>query len=127
MALKGYFGAPGHGKTYEVVENVIVPAIRAGRRVVTNIAGLDIEAIADYCVERGADRDKLGTVERITLNDDSAGKFAVIVGDGEDATLDEEKSIVRGGDLVVLDEVWRVWEDGKKLHQDDARFLRMNT
>lgn len=126
MALKGYFGSPGSGKTYEVVENVILPALTQGRRVVTNIAGLDYEAICDFLVESGRDRDKLGTIERIQLNEDIAGKFAVIVGDGEQAYLDEEKSIVRGGDMVVLDEVWRVWEDGAKLHPDDRRFLRMH-
>lgn len=126
MALKFYGGSPGSGKTYEVVENVILPALTQGRRVVTNIAGLDYEAICDFLVEAGHDRDNLGTIELIQLNDAIAGKFAVIVGDGEQAYLDEEKSIVRGGDIVVLDEVWRVWEDGTKLHPDDRRFLRMH-
>jgi len=126
VALKGYFGPPGSGKTYEVVENVILPALAKGRRVVTNIAGFDYEGMCDYLVGKGFTREKLGTIQAITLNDDTAGKFAVIVGDGETAYLDEEKSIVRGGDMVVLDEVWRVWEEGKKLHPDDARFLRMH-
>jgi zona occludens toxin len=126
VALKGYFGSPGSGKTHEVVQNVIVPAIRQGRRVVTNIAGLDHEAICDWLVEQGCEREKLGTIYKIELNEGIAGKFAVIVGDGENAYLDEEKSIVRGGDIVVLDEVWRVWEDGVKLHPDDRRFLRMH-
>lgn len=126
MALKGYFGSPGSGKTYEVVENVILPAIKQGRRVVTNIAGLDFEAIADYLVSKGSERESLGSIFPILLNEDIAGKFAVIVGDGESAFLDEEKSIIRGGDMLVLDEVWRVWEDGVKLHADDRRFLRMH-
>jgi zona occludens toxin len=126
MALKGYFGSPGSGKTYEVVENVILPAIKQGRRVVTNIAGLDYEAITDYLDSKGSDREKLGTIFPILLNDTIAGQFAVIVGDGESAYLDEEKSIIRGGDMLVLDEVWRVWEDGVKLHPDDRRFLRMH-
>ncbi len=126
MAIKGYFGSPGSGKTYEVVENVIVPAMAQGRRVVTNIAGLNGEAIAAYLVAKGNDVGKIGTIFNVLLNEDIAGKFAVIVGDGESAYLDESRSIVRGGDMVVLDEVWRVWEDGKKLHDDDRRFLRMH-
>jgi len=126
MALKGYFGSPGSGKTYEVVENVILPAIVRGRRVVTNIAGLDYEAICDYLVAKGHERETLGTIFTIQLNEDIAGKFAVIEGDGEQAKLIEEKSIIRGGDMLVLDEVWRVWEDGQKIHSDDRRFLRMH-
>jgi len=126
MALKGYFGSPGSGKTYEVVENVILPALVRGRRVVTNVAGLDYEAISDYLVAKGHDREKLGKIVFIQLNDEIAGKFAVIEGDGEQAKLIAEKSIVQGGDMVVLDEVWRVWEDGQKIHSDDRRFLRMH-
>ena len=37
MSITAYTGLPGSGKTYGVVQHVIVPALQAGRRVVTNI------------------------------------------------------------------------------------------
>ena len=40
MAISAYVGLPGHGKSYEVVKSVIIPAIASGRRVVSNIYGL---------------------------------------------------------------------------------------
>jgi zona occludens toxin len=38
MAIKVYVGLMGSGKSYEVVSNVIVPALGRGRRVISNIA-----------------------------------------------------------------------------------------
>lgn len=40
MAISAYIGIPGSGKSYEAVCNVIIPAFTSGRRVVTNIYGL---------------------------------------------------------------------------------------
>lgn len=37
MAIAAYVGLPGHGKSYSVVEHVILPALKAGRVVVTNL------------------------------------------------------------------------------------------
>ena len=39
---------PGSGKTYEVVSQVILTALRTGRRVVANIAGLHYEEMRAY-------------------------------------------------------------------------------
>jgi zona occludens toxin len=38
MSVLAYTGLPGSGKSYSVVEHQIMPALRAGRRVVTNLA-----------------------------------------------------------------------------------------
>ncbi len=40
MAISAYIGIPSSGKSYEAVCNVIIPAFTSGRRVVTNIYGL---------------------------------------------------------------------------------------
>jgi len=36
MAIDAYTGMPGHGKSYGVVEHVIIPSLKQGRHVVTN-------------------------------------------------------------------------------------------
>lgn len=37
MSISAYVGLPGHGKSYGAVQNVIIPAVKQGRRVFTNI------------------------------------------------------------------------------------------
>lgn len=41
-------GIPGSGKSYSAVKDFVVPAIKAGRKIYTNIDGLDAGAIAIY-------------------------------------------------------------------------------
>lgn len=47
MAISAYIGIPGSGKSYEAVYNVIIPAFTSGRRVVTNIYGLQKDKITE--------------------------------------------------------------------------------
>ena len=41
MAINVYTGLPGSGKSYEVVSEVIAKQVAAGRRIVTNIDGIN--------------------------------------------------------------------------------------
>jgi len=85
-----YTGLPGSGKSYGVVENVIAPALKAKRRVVTNIP-MDVQAVESEGWP--------GTLEVVATDDVLApGWF----------------SAVPGGSVVVLDELWRVWPSGLK-------------
>lgn len=66
MSITVYTGLLGSGKSYEAVKNVILPALLLGRRVVTNIAGLNQELCYEYLVKQGHDRSKFGTVQVVT-------------------------------------------------------------
>jgi len=48
VGINVYTGLMGSGKSYEVVAEVIVPAIAKGRRVVTNVDGIDGERVAEF-------------------------------------------------------------------------------
>jgi zona occludens toxin len=50
MPINAFGGGPGSGKTYGVMEHVILPAIAEGRFILTNIEGLNAQAIYDYTV-----------------------------------------------------------------------------
>ncbi|MHB0765128.1 zonular occludens toxin domain-containing protein [Stutzerimonas sp. NM35] len=89
MAIDAYTGLPGHGKSYGVVEHVIIPSLKQGRHVVTNIP-LDIDALL---VDFG------GTVEQLPED-----WF-------ERADLGE---LAPPGTVLVLDELWRRWPNGMK-------------
>lgn len=124
MAINAYTGLMGSGKSYEVVENVILPALRSGRRVVTNVANLQQDDIKAYLVEIfHVDPDKIGQLVQVS-NDDIERKdfFPVEVQPGEEPS----SSTVQPGDLVVVDECWRWWATGAKITQAHMTFFRMH-
>lgn len=93
-----YFcGRPGSGKSYGVVENVILPAIRAGRLIYTNIP-LNIEEIMKDYSEAAA------RIVQFT-NEQVNGEFLMSI---------------PGGALIVIDEVWRFWPAGTKVNDIPA-------
>ncbi|APC14207.1 hypothetical protein BLL42_00010 [Pseudomonas frederiksbergensis] len=63
MPINAYTGLMGSGKSFECVVSVIVPAVAKGRRVVTNVDGIDSDAIRAYINEKqGIALEKLGEV-----------------------------------------------------------------
>lgn len=90
MPITAYTGLPGHGKSYGVVEHVILPALRAGRMVVTNLALRADVVAAEY---------------------PEAKLFPFDV-----AAICAEPGLIKAaalpGAVVVIDEAWRLWPQG---------------
>jgi zona occludens toxin len=90
MALNGYFGKPGSGKSYSVVEFVVIPALKKGRHVITNIPleGDLLEQVFG------------GTVTQLPLD-----------------ALDNPDlpELIPHGAVAVIDECWRRWPSGQKV------------
>lgn len=124
MSTKFYGGIPGSGKTYEVVSVVILSALRTGRRVVSNIAGLDAVAINALLVEQGTPPEKLGRIVQVTHDAVMVPDFWLT--DTDSAERGEEQ--VQPGDLLVLDEIWRFWSgfSGVKMPERVMNFFRMH-
>ncbi|VVE00131.1 Zonular occludens toxin [Pandoraea communis] len=121
MAINAYTGLMGSGKSYEVVSSVIVPAVLAGRRVVTNVDGINADAIHAYCTDvKKADPTTLGPLIPISNADVlKAGFFP-------DETRPDLDSIVKAGDLVAIDEAWEFWSVSHKISPEHMRFFRMH-
>lgn len=135
MAIKVATGLQGHGKTYETVVHAICPAIDQGRRVVTNVAGLNYEKILAHV--RPAPDPQGGPVAPATGEAVSVPGVIVTVTrkqiEAEDffPRLDEFghydptfESVVLPGDLVVLDEAWAIWGDAKSVKPYHMAWLR---
>lgn len=121
MAINAYTGLMGSGKSYEVVSSVIIPAVLAGRRVITNIDGINPQAILQYCIERRkADAAVLGQVVRVSNQD--------VMRDGffPDEDRPEVSSMVQPGDMVAIDEAWEFWSTGNRIKPEHQRFFRMH-
>ena len=116
MPINAYTGLMGSGKSYECVSAVIVPAVKAGRRVVTNVDGINSDAIRAYCLEKfGIEMDLLGEVVHCTNADVSKADFFPHGSDAE--------TFCKPGDLICIDEAWRFWgSDGKFLPEHKIFF-----
>lgn len=93
MSIVGYSGLPGSGKSYGVVENVIIPALQAGRHIITNIP-LKVGRLSD---------------------DYPQGKVTIF--DNRDAESDPDFFSLEshpGGVIWIIDEAWRFWKSGMK-------------
>lgn len=113
MAITMYAGPPGAGKSHALVAELMVPAVMLGRRVVTNVDGVDPEKVRDYCAAKiekeGGSIDDLGDV---VLFD---GKRATQPGFFPTESIPDTETIVKGGDLLIFDE-WRLyWERRGKI------------
>lgn len=121
MAINAYVGIPGSGKTYEVVRSVILPAFIKGRRIVTNIVGIDEQKFIDYALKQEAknrdfDPDNLGKIIHVEDSDVLKPNFFPYKGA-------EEETIAQNGDLICIDEIWRIFDDSKKIHDNHRSFL----
>jgi zona occludens toxin len=120
MAIMAYTGVMGSGKSYEGVSSAALTALKAGRRVVTNISGFNYERVRDF----------LGRIFDGELL--SADKVVVVPSKRiveEHFFYDPElkvDSIVQPGDLVLIDEVWAFWGSGQKLLAEHMKFFRMH-
>lgn len=122
MAINAYVGLQGSGKTFEVVSSVILDAISQGRNVVTNVGGINEDLIHEYLINK---RElSIGQLGNIVHVENDRIKQPQFFPDEEKPELD---SIVKGGDLVAIDEAWRFWgTDGGKLSDEHMQFFRMH-
>lgn len=91
MAIDAYVGLPGHGKSYSVVEHVVIPSLKQGRHVVTNIP-LNADALLM----------------------DFGGLITQLPEDWHEVeSLDD---LVPHGAVFIVDECWRRWPSGQSTH-----------
>lgn len=91
MAIDAYTGLPRSGKSYSVIKNVILPSLKEGRHVYTNIPLTDV------------------------LTDEFPGQSHQLDADWfKSETLFDD---LPPGAVVVLDELWRRWPAGLKANK----------
>ena len=122
MSIKLYTGLQGSGKSYEVVSVVILGALREGRRVVSNIAGLNYEAMRDLLISEGVSELRVGTLYQIHHDDVYKENFFRTDTDEKNGI----ETIIQPGDVVCIDEIWRFWETPKQVTPRTQNFFRMH-
>lgn len=99
MAIQFFCGRPGSGKSYGVIENVLLPALKLARPIYTNIP-LNMDAIAV----------------------DFPDSFAEIVCFNNEDVTGEFLMSMTGGAVIILDECWRWFPAGQRVNDVDQNF-----
>lgn len=118
MAISAYVGVPGSGKSFEVVRSVIIPAVAQGRRVVSNIYGLNAEKIYSYVRDNYTNSD-IGEVLLVTNEQVQDENFFPY----KNSDSDGVKTYCQPGDLICVDEAWRIWASDSKMPKNHKSFL----
>lgn len=100
MSVSAYTGLPGSGKSYGVVENVILPCLKEGRPIVTDLP-LKLGELQQWCEKNAAPLPRIDIVDLAAVADSEEEGFLSM----------------RYGAVHVFDEVWRVWPSGQKVTQ----------
>jgi zona occludens toxin len=103
MAITAYVGLPGSGKSYSVVQNVIIPALKDGQKVFTNIPMKN-----DYCFDNFGNTVSTFDITEIIENPNWWTE------------------VFEAGSILVIDELWRLWPAGltiNKARMQDKEFL----
>lgn len=120
MAINAYVGVPGSGKSYEVVKSVLYPAFISGRRIVTNIEGVEHDKFVTFATNEAKkskiDLDKLGVIVKVTDEDCAKDNFFP----HKNA---QDETIAKYGDLICLDEVWRIFPNEKQITENQKSFI----
>ncbi|EBR4270925.1 zonular occludens toxin [Salmonella enterica] len=115
MAITAYIGLPGSGKSYEMVRSVIIPALKVGRRIVTNVYGVDNEKIKQYILkDKNLEPDSLGELIFVTNEQVLKPDFYPVSG--------VDNPVVQAGDLIILDECHRFFASDKDMTQQAKIF-----
>lgn len=100
MSIIAFCGLPGSGKSYGVVENVILPALRENRTIYTNIP-LNLEEV----------------------NKEFPGAPVHIIDNVEEYASGEKFFEMEKGCIIVLDEVWRLWRSGLRANNAPVKAI----
>lgn len=119
MAISAYVGVPGSGKSYEVVRSVLLPAYMAGRRIVTNVEGINEDNFKEYALTiKKLNENDLGAIIRVSDNDVMQDNFFPFKTD--DKTI---QTVCKSGDLIAIDELWRIWSSDTKIPANHRSFI----
>lgn len=121
MPINVYTGLMRSGKSYEVVSQVILEAVAQGRRVVTNVDGINNDLIRAHVAEsRELALDQLGIVVHCTNEQVFLPNFFPYFDDEKSFHTD---TFCQPGDLVCIDEAWRFWGTDCKLIKEHKSFF----
>lgn len=118
MSILVLTGVPGSGKGHQAMKYFIVENFANGRHIKTNMSGLKLDKIREYCIKKypNIDPEKFGTIEMFHQNDIEKDNFYPYLeyGQNNEEIIRDENSIIKGGDVLILDEAGKVYGNALK-------------
>lgn len=118
MTVSLYTGHVGSGKTYEVVKFVIIPALQAGRDVVSNIDGLNVEAFEAFLEASGC----LHPGNLLVVGREDVARPDFFPSRRKDGTYVASQFVPLGA-LVVVDEAHHIWGSDHQIKPEHMLFF----
>jgi zona occludens toxin len=128
MSISVIQGLPGSGKSHQAAKYILVPSFSSGRRILTNIKGINEQNLIEYCEDEHYKKyeilkktggqippPKFGQV--ILINDKNISDpnfFPVLHDVDNEEVIDDSKSFVKSGDVIIIDEAGQFYDNLKK-------------
>lgn len=107
MSMVAITGLQGSGKSHQAIKYIIVPNFAAGRTIRTNIKGINLEALIEYCKKEYPSSlvEDFGKIITITDKDISQKNFYPTLEEVDNKeVMNDTDSIIKSGDVIVIDE-----------------------
>ncbi|WP_304349393.1 zonular occludens toxin domain-containing protein [Comamonas testosteroni] len=126
MAISVITGLMGSGKSHQAVKYIIVPNYKKGRKILTNIKGINEEELRKYCLQdKSIKEEDLGKIIIITDNNINKENFyPYLTEENNKEIIHDEDSFVKSGDVVVIDEAAQFYSDN--LSKETLVFFTMH-
>lgn len=126
MAISIITGLMGSGKSHQAVKYIIVPNYKEGRKILTNIKGINEEELKKYCLQdKSVKEEDLGTI--VIIPDNIINKpnfYPFLTEEDNKEIIHDEQSFVKAGDVVVIDESAQFYSDN--LSKETLIFFTMH-
>lgn len=137
MAMSVITGLQGSGKSHQAVKFFLIPNYLKGRNIVTNISGINQQELINYCINEHEKKYasvkaagnpipplKLGNVTLINDHDIKLPNFYPTISHvNNKEVVDDKNSIVKSGDVVIIDESAKFYADFNKV---DLEYFTMH-
>lgn len=127
MAMLAITGLQGSGKGHQVVKYFIPENYAKGRNIRTNVKGLKLDLIKEYCIKKfpSLDPEKFGKIEFFEESDmKKENFFPILINENNTETIDDSNSIIKSGDVVIIDEAHRAY--GDSLKKEELEYFTMH-
>ncbi|MBU9542858.1 zonular occludens toxin domain-containing protein [Burkholderia multivorans] len=126
MAINLITGLMGGGKTFQAIKYMLIPAYAKGRKIITNIKGIDIEKLNAYCIKHFKVKEEdFGQIVLVNDNQiNNSNFYPVLIDINNHEVIDDSQSVVKSGDVVIIDEAGQFYRE--KQSKENIKFFTMH-
>lgn len=128
MAMSVITGLQGSGKSHQAIKYFVITNYMKGRNIATNISGIKEQELIDYCINAHEEKYasmkasgkpipplKLGNLTLISDHQIKQPNFYPTISHvNNKEVIDDKNSVIKSGDVVIIDEAAKFYDDFNK-------------